>query len=101
MLATLAPNVPRGLTTAAFDPAVWPLDSETCAHLRQIADYDRVGATFISHDSNDLASDRVAELKSLGADILCWTIKSPKAEAEARKVAQNVTFEGYLAAHSG
>ena len=99
MLATLAQNVPRGLTTAAFDPAGWPLDAETCAHLRQIADYDRVGATFISHDSNDLASDRVAELKSLGADILCWTIKSPKAEAEARKVAQNVTFEGYLAAH--
>jgi len=100
MLAKLAPNVPRGLTTAAFDPASWPLDADTCAHLRQIPDYDRVGATFISHDSNDLTSGRVAELKSLGANILCWTIKSPKAEAEARKVAQNVTFEGYLAAHS-
>jgi hypothetical protein len=27
--------------------------------------------------------------------VLCWTIKSPEAEAEARKVADNITFEGY------
>ena len=39
---------------------------------------------------------RVAELKSQGAAVLCWTIRSPEAEAKARRVAQNVTFEGYL-----
>jgi hypothetical protein len=27
---------------------------------------------------------------------LCWTIRSPEEEAQARRVAQNVTFEGYL-----
>jgi len=30
--------------------------------------------------------------------VLCWTVRSPEAEAAARKVAQNVTFEGYPAA---
>jgi hypothetical protein len=38
----------------------------------------------------------VAELKAQGANILCWTIRSPEAEAEARRIADNVTFEGYL-----
>jgi hypothetical protein len=40
----------------------------------------------------------VAELKAQGARVLCWTIRSPEAEAEARRVADNVTFEGYRAA---
>ncbi len=53
--------------------------------------------SFISHGWTDLASPRVAELRQQGAAILCWTIRSPEQEAEARKVAQNVTFEQYLA----
>jgi hypothetical protein len=65
--------------------------------LREIPDYDRVGASFISHEAADLHSARVAGLKSQGASVLCWTITSAKAEAEARKVAQGITFEGYLA----
>ncbi|MEP3639286.1 MAG: phosphodiesterase, partial [Paracoccaceae bacterium] len=67
-----------------------------CTHLRMMSDYDRVGATFISHEAADLGSDRVRDLKAEGANVLCWTIKSPAEEAKARAVAQNVTFEGYL-----
>ena len=97
----LCPNIARGLVTGAYDPAVWPLPATTCARLRDIPDFDSVGASFISHDATDLSRPRVAELKAGGADILCWTIRSPAAEAEARKIAQNITFEGYLAAHPG
>ncbi|MEM9870428.1 MAG: glycerophosphodiester phosphodiesterase family protein [Pseudomonadota bacterium] len=100
-MAELLPHVPRGLVTSAYDPATWPLSDEVCDHLRGIPDYDRVGACFISHEAADLARPRVAELKAAGARVLCWTIKSAQAEAEARKVAENVTFEGYLAAHPG
>jgi hypothetical protein len=39
----------------------------------------------------------VAALKAQGADVLCWTIRSREAEAEARKIAQNITFENYPA----
>jgi hypothetical protein len=39
----------------------------------------------------------VAEIKAQGLPILCWTIRSPEQEAEARKIADNVTFEGYAA----
>lgn len=98
-MAELAPAIPRGLTTSAYDPDDWaPLPAETCDRLRPIPDYDRVGASFISHEAADLTRPRVADLAAAGAAILCWTIRSPAAEAEARKVAANVTFEAYPAA---
>lgn len=101
-MARLAPGVARGLTTYAFPPADFP---QIAAHpelearrraLAGIADYDRVGAVFISHDWKDLGAPRVAELKTAGAAVLCWTVRSPADEAIARRVAQNITFEGYL-----
>lgn len=95
-MARLAPSVPRGLTTSAYDPDDWsPLPPETCARLRAIPDYDPTLSSFISHEAKDLARPRVAELKAQGAAILCWTIRSPEAEAAARRMADNVTFEGY------
>lgn len=97
-MADLCPSIPRGITTSAYDPADWaPLPAETCDRLRPIPDYDRVGASFISHEHTDLDRPRVAELAAQGAAILCWTIKSPEAEAAARRIAQNVTFEQYAA----
>lgn len=97
-MATLCPHLPRGLTTSAYDPADWaPLSPATCARLRDIPDYDATGATFISHEARDLSRPRVAELKAWGADILAWTIRSPEEEAQARRVAANITFEGYPA----
>ena len=98
LLGTLCPDLPRGLTTEGFDPADWPLPRETCARLREIPDYKRVGASFISHGKADLERARVAELKAEGADVLCWTVRSPEEERQARRVAQNITFEGYLPA---
>lgn len=98
-MARLAPDLPRGLTTSAYDPEDWhPLPADTCARLRDIPDYDRVGASFISHEATDLARPRVADLAAQGAAILCWTIKSPQAEAQARRIARNITFEQYPAA---
>lgn len=97
-MARLAPRLPRGLTTSAYDPDDWaPLPHDTCARLRAIPDYDATGSSFISHEARDLARPRVAELKAQGAAILCWTIRSPEDEARARAVADNVTFEGYAA----
>jgi glycerophosphoryl diester phosphodiesterase len=95
-MARLAPQLPRGLTTSAYDPDDWaPLPDATCSRLRDIPDYDRTGASFISHEAADLSRPRVAALKAQGAAILCWTIRSPAAEDQARRVAHNITFEGY------
>ncbi len=97
-LARLAPHLPRGLTTSAYDPAEWsPVPAATCARLRDIPDYAATGASFISHEAGDLARPRVAALKTEGAAVLCWTIRSAEAEAKARHYADNITFEGYAA----
>lgn len=97
-MAKLAPDLPRGLTTNAFRPQDWhELTPEICDRLRTIPDYDRVGACFISHEFTDLSRPRVQELKTQGATILCWTIRSLESERAARSLADNITFEGYLA----
>ncbi len=98
VMARIAPQIPRGITTSSFDPADWqPIAPAICDRLRTIPDYDHAGASFISHEAQDLHNPRVTELRQQGAAILCWTIASPKAEAEAREIAQNITFERYLA----
>lgn len=97
-LAQLAPDVARGITTSAYDVDDWaPLPPEICARLREIPDYARSEASFISHEAGDLDRPRVAEIAAEGGAILCWTITSPEAERAARSVADNVTFEGYAA----
>ncbi len=97
-LAELAPHIPRGIVTSAYVPVIWPeVPVDVQDRLRDIPDYDRVGACFISHEAADLDRPRVAELKAKGANILCWTIRSAAQEAKARRIVDNVTFEGYLA----
>jgi glycerophosphoryl diester phosphodiesterase len=97
-MARLCPDRPRGLTTCACDPAEYPtLTPDQCAELRSMPGLESMGATFISHDHEDLDSSRVADRKARGLHILSWTIRSPAEEAAARRVAVNVTFEGYPA----
>lgn len=96
VMAEVAPNIPRGLTTCGYPAKDWPLLAEpTRERLRQIPDFDRVGACFVSHQWTDLASERVAELKAAGARILCWTIRTAAEAAEAARYAENITFEGF------
>lgn len=96
--ATLAPDRPRGLTTCAFDTADWSLPDYRRAELAALADVGRTGAAFVSHDRKDLGNPAVARLKAEGLPVLTWTVRSAAQEAEARRVADNITFEGYRAA---
>lgn len=90
-----APDVPRGLTSCAFDGPDWTLPDYRRAELASLEDAGRVGAAFVSHDKADLANPAVARLKAQGLPILAWTIRSPAEEAAARRTADNVTFERY------
>ena len=91
-----APDVARGLTTGAFSADEWGLvPAETRAHLRDIPDFDRVGACFISHQVCDLQRPRVAALRKLGVPVLCWTVRHVKTERWARQYCDNITFENY------
>jgi len=96
-LAELAPDVPRGLVTCDYSPKECPeLPPDVRDRLRDIPDMTAARASFISHQWNDLDRPRVAEVQAAGADVLCWTIRSEEAARAARRVARNITFEGYL-----
>lgn len=95
-MAELAPQVPRGIVTCAFSADHWPLlKPDTRARLRDIPDYIASGSDFVSHHFEDLDRPRIAELRAEGATILCWTVRSATAEKTARRLADNITFEGY------
>ena len=97
-LAKIAPDIPRGLVTSDFIASEWPeLTQARCDELRHIPDFDRVGASFVSHQANQLDNPRLGEIKASGGKIWCWTIKSEAQERQARNVAENITFEGYAA----
>lgn len=91
-----APMVTRGLTSCAFDKDDWPMLSDAAREkLATLADYDKVGAEFISHDRLDLANPAVSQLKSRGVPVLSWTIRSAQEAEEARRVADGITFENF------
>ena len=91
-----APQIAVGLVTCGYEAEEWPaLDTETRAHLARIVDFDAVGACFISHDRADLDNPAVTALKARGIPVLCWTVKSPAQEQEARRVTDNITFENF------
>lgn len=96
-MARLVPGFPRGLVTSDYDPSDWPLPREVCDRLREIPDFEPVGASFVSHEATDLDRARVQKIRDGGAPVLCWTIRSAEAEVQARQYADNVTFEGYRA----
>ncbi|MEM6595931.1 MAG: glycerophosphodiester phosphodiesterase family protein, partial [Pseudomonadota bacterium] len=96
-LVKLLPHVPRGLVTGGYRVENWPeLTEEMRTYLRGIPDYQSSGACFISHNFQDLDRPRVSELKALGADVLCWTVRAPEEAELARRIAANITFENYL-----
>jgi len=92
-LSWLDPAIPRGLTGMVFDdPGLGEAEN---AALSDYAAFESAGARFISHDRNSLDAPAVARLKARGVPVLAWTIRSAAEETAARRIADNVTFEGY------
>ncbi|MBS0124636.1 glycerophosphodiester phosphodiesterase family protein [Thetidibacter halocola] len=97
-MAGLLPGLPRGLTTCAYPAKDWlTLPRAVRTHLARIPDFDRTGASFVSHQHTDLSSQPVAALKARGVPVLCWTIRTPDQAGTARRVADQITFEGFAA----
>jgi glycerophosphoryl diester phosphodiesterase len=92
------PDLTVGLVTSGFKDPVWSvLPDQRLDDMISISSFDRLKASFISHNQDDLNSPHVVRLKAQGVPILCWTVRNPAEEAAARKIADNITFEGYLA----
>lgn len=95
--AAAAPQTAVGLVTDAFGAEDWPMvPLARRKELVEIQGVEGVPLDFISHDRGNLSSPRVAEMKAAGLPILCWTVRSEAEAAEARRVADQITFEGYM-----
>lgn len=95
-MAKLAPNLPRGITTCDYNAEHWQWTPRKRAEeLREIPDFDRTGACFISHNYTQLNAAPVQALKARDVPILSWTICNSEQETIARNGADNITFEGY------
>lgn len=93
----LAPEVPRGLTTCSFSAENWPLlPRGRAAELIDIPDFEATDSCFISHHFKSLDLPAVNRIRQGGDPVLSWTIRSEDEEHEARRLADNITFEGYL-----
>ncbi len=100
-MAECAPKLARGLTTGAWHlREALRISPAYRRHLRAIADFDRSGASFISHQCSDLGRKRVRQLRAQGVPVLCWTVRTPRSERRAREGADNITFEGYSPDHA-
>ncbi|MEM9427973.1 MAG: glycerophosphodiester phosphodiesterase family protein [Pseudomonadota bacterium] len=77
--AAVAPALPRGLVTRGA----------------RVADLATHGASFLALHHRALDQPGLADVN---IPILTWTIRSATEEAQARRIARNVIFEGYLAA---
>ncbi len=90
-----SPDITRGLTTEDYTTGDHLIPQARKVELTAIPDFAAAGAAFISHDWHSLDSDPVKNIRAQGGHVLCWTIKSAEDEGIARKLADNVTFEGY------
>ena len=75
--ATLSPEITVGLVTDRFAATDWPtLSPSTREQLRNISDFDRIGACFVSHNQAQLDDQIITRLKAQGVPILCWSVQS-------------------------
>lgn len=96
-VAAAAPGVATGWVTDVFSARKWlGVPAARRAALAALGGFGLGGESFVS--CNRLALDRppVAALRARGVPVLCWTVRSAAEEAAARRIADNITFEGYL-----
>lgn len=94
----VAPETPRGRVTMDFSAPEWSAAPQARRDgLTRIDDLAALGCGFISHHHKTLDRMEVRAAMETGRPVLCWTVRSREEEAAARRVAANITFEGYRA----
>jgi glycerophosphoryl diester phosphodiesterase len=97
-VAAAAPSLPVGLVAG---PAEEYRGAARAEALVRLADFDAVGAAFVSYAWRALPTPETAALRARGVPVLSWTTRSAVQEAAARAHSDNVTFEGYAAVLPG
>jgi glycerophosphoryl diester phosphodiesterase len=92
----LSPGTVRGIVAdRVSDPYYSALPFSRRLELRRFGHLMRTMPDFISFDWTGLPFAPVSALHRCGLPVICWTIRSAEAAAQARRYADQITFEGF------
>ena len=93
----LAPGIPRGIVADRYtDLNDWGfLPATKRRRLRHVLDVPRVGAAFVSYDIHGLPTLATSVLRTIGRPLITWTVRTGADREKARRVADQITFEGF------
>ena len=101
-LQTLAPTVPRGLVSGSYVSAAgdhwWQgqLAPERAARLRDLTDFDAVGASFAAYEVAALPTSATTALRARNIPLFTWTVRTDADLALAAPHADAMIFEGFM-----
>ena len=94
----LAPDMARGIVADRVthsDYDILPVKERI--GLREFGHIEDTQPDFISYHWRDLPYPPVSQFRETGRPVICWTIRSQEDAAVARRYADQITFEGFLA----
>jgi glycerophosphoryl diester phosphodiesterase len=92
----LAPDIVRGIVAdRVSDPYYSFLPFSRRLELRSFSHFMSTMPHFISFDWTGLPFGPVSALHRCGVPVICWTVRSPEAASQARRYADQITFEGF------
>ena len=100
-LADLAPTVPRGLVSGSYQASEgdrwWHdrLSPARAASLRDMTDFDAVGASFCAYEVAALPTSATRALRSRGMPVFTWTVRTEADRTSAVANADAAIFEGF------
>ncbi len=96
-LATIAPDVTRGITAdRVIDPYYEPLSVTKRVAMREMLHVPQSQPHFVSFDFRQLPFEPITEFRAAGFPIISWTINSEENAQVARRWSDQITFENFL-----
>lgn len=94
----LAPGVVRGIVAdRVTEPSYAALDVTRRLELRHLRHLDRTRPHFLAYDVDGLPSAAARAFRHAGLPVICWTVTGADMASRARRYADQITFEGFLA----
>lgn len=94
----IAPAVVRGIVAdRVTEPGYAALDVARRLELRYLRHLDRSRPHFLAYDVDGLPSAAARAFRQAGLPVICWTVTGADMASRARRYADQITFEGFLA----
>jgi glycerophosphoryl diester phosphodiesterase len=101
LLKMHAPKNPRGPLSAGVGGWADGTPGDKLFFVRRLLTNFLCRPNFISYEHMDLQNGTVQRLRENGIPVLAWTVRTEKEAAQAKMLADNIIFEGFLPIDEG